>query len=308
MSGPKHGDDRSSGGCPMNSGGDSPAVWGNSDLTYNDYLKVNELLSLQQPQSEPAHHDELLFIIIHQAYELWFKLILHEMENAIRYMGEKKILRAHHFMKRITEIMRLLVQQIHILETMSPAEFLEFRDRLMPASGFQSVQFREIEFLAGLKDKSYFAHFKNRPDFLETLKNRMAGPDLKSAYYGLLHELGSQLGDRRGIIKGPSMPKNAAALEENGTPEDRKAIIQAILPIYQDQENHLPLYLLSESLVEFDEFFALWREHHVRAVERVIGFKRGTGGSSGAEYLRSTTSKKAFPLLWEVRTYLEKRS
>ena len=287
--------------------GGGPVQVGSSDLTYNDYLKIPELLSLQQPQSEPAHHDELLFIIIHQAYELWFKLILHEMENAIRYMGEKKILRAHHFMKRITEIMRLLVQQIHILETMSPAEFLEFRDRLMPASGFQSVQFREIEFLAGLKDERYFAHFKNRPDFVEILRKRMGEHDLKSAYYELLHELGSQLGDRRSTMKGPAMPKNAAELELKGSPEDRNTILRAILPIYQDQENHLPLYLLSESLVEFDEFFALWREHHVRVVERVIGFKHGTGGSSGAEYLRSTTVKKAFPLLWEVRTYLEKR-
>lgn len=276
---------------------------GESDLTYNDYLKIPELLKLQMPQSDPAHHDELLFIIIHQVYELWFKLILHEMENAIRFMNERKVLRAHHFMKRVNEIMKLLVQQIHVLETMTPAEFLEFRDRLMPASGFQSIQFREVEFLAGLKDESYFGHFKNRPEFLEILKRRASQPDLRSAYYDLLHGLGSQLGDRRGMIKGPAMPVDASKLEARG---EKEAIIQAILPIYQDQENHLSLYLLSESLVDFDQYFGLWREHHVRVVERIIGFKRGTGGSSGAEYLISTTKKKLFPLLWEVRTYLEK--
>jgi tryptophan 2,3-dioxygenase len=318
-------------GCPYHISADTgaagekpgnPNVYGQSDLTYNDYLKIPELLQLQVPQSEPAHHDELLFIVIHQAYELWFKLILHEMENSIRYMREKNVLRAHHFVKRICEIMKLLVQQIHILETMTPAEFLQFRDRLMPASGFQSIQYREIEFLAGLKDESYLAHFKNRPEFLKILKDRLVQPDLKSAYYELLHNLGEQLGDRRGSIEksgektGRLMPKDAAALEyrikfdskmDSKELETAKmSIMNAILPIYQHQERHLALYLLSESLVEFDEYFSLWREHHVRVVERVIGFKQGTGGSSGVGYLRSTTTKKIFPLLWEVRTYLEK--
>jgi tryptophan 2,3-dioxygenase len=331
MSGPKNGNDSNNPppGCPYHISADAgaagekpgnPNVYGQSDLTYNDYLRVSDLLQLQVPQSEPAHHDELLFIVIHQAYELWFKLILHEMQNSIRYMREKNVLRAHHFVKRICEIMKLLVQQIHILETMTPAEFLQFRDRLMPASGFQSIQYREIEFLAGLKDESYLAHFKNRPEFLKILKERLVQPDLKSAYYELLHELGEQLGDRRGTIepgaKKTLMPKDAAALEyrikfdAKMDPEELEAakmsIINAILPIYQHQERHLALYLLSESLVEFDEYFSLWREHHVRVVERVIGFKQGSGGSSGVGYLRSTTTKKIFPLLWEVRTYLEK--
>ena len=233
-------------------------------------------------------------------------------------------------MKRICEIMKLLVQQIHILETMTPAEFLQFRDRLMPASGFQSIQYREIEFLAGLKDESYLVHFKNRPDFLAILKDRMKQPDLKSAYYELLHSLGEQLGDRRSATDrrgsldrrgsidshGTVMPQDASALEYRikfDSKMDAKeretaksSIMRAILPIYQHQERHLALYLLSESLVEFDEYFSLWREHHVRVVERVIGFKQGTGGSSGVGYLKSTTSKKIFPLLWEVRTYLRK--
>jgi tryptophan 2,3-dioxygenase len=275
---------------------DKPSVYGRSDLTYNDYLKVPELLALQKPLSKPAHHDEMLFIVIHQAYELWFKLVLHEIDNSIRYMREKKVLRAHHFVNRVVQIMKVLVQQIHILETMTPVEFLGFRDNLMPASGFQSLQFREIEFVAGLKDERFLAHFKNRPETLAALKKRMAEPDMRDAYYDMLRGLGYPL------------PEKASELERTGDRDGYDRIMAAIKPIYQNPDDNLALYLLSESLVEFDEHLALWREHHVRVVERVIGFKRGTGGSSGVEYLRSTTAKKCFPYLWEVRTHVEKLS
>jgi tryptophan 2,3-dioxygenase len=277
-------------GCPMHA---NPSIYGREDLTYNDYLKVDHLLGLQNPQSSPAHHDEMLFIVIHQAYELWFKLILHEMENAISYMVSGQVLRAHHFMNRINQIMKLLVQQIHILETMTPAEFLQFRDQLNPASGFQSTQFREIEFLAGLKDERYFQHFKNRPEYISRLEKRLHGKDLRSVFYQLLRDQGFKV------------PENASEREFSGDDALADAVIAAIKPIYQDPAKHSALYMLSESLVEFDEYLALWREHHVRVVERVIGHKRGTGGSSGVDYLRSTTVKKCFPRLWEVRTYLE---
>jgi tryptophan 2,3-dioxygenase len=277
-------------GCPMHA---NPSVYGQGDLTYNDYLKVDDLLGLQVPQSSPAHHDEMLFIVIHQAYELWFKLILHEMENAIAYMQSGQILRAHHFMNRINQIMKLLVQQIHILETMTPAEFLQFRDRLNPASGFQSTQFREVEFLAGLKDERYFKHFQNRPGYVARLEKRLQGTDLRSAFYQLLRD------------QGFNVPEKAAAVELSGDEKMGEEVIRAIRPIYQDPSKHSQLYILSESLVEFDEYLGLWREHHVRVVERVIGHRRGTGGSSGVDYLRSTTVKKCFPWLWEVRTHLE---
>lgn len=273
-----------------------PRPYGRSDLTYNDYLKVQDLLTLQVHQSEPAHHDELLFIIIHQTYELWFKLILHELEKTVVQMQKEEVLLAHHFLKRVVEIMKLMVNQIHILETMTPKDFLEFRDRLNPASGFQSMQFREIEFLTGLKDERYLVFFKERPEVVAALKKRIAEPDLRSAFYDMLRRLGFKV------------PNNAADLESRGDQLARAAIIQAILPIYQNPGEHLALGLLAESLVDFDEYLQLWREHHVRVVERIIGMKRGTGGSSGVEYLRGTTSKKSFPLLWEVRTYLEKES
>lgn len=252
-----------------------PSVYGKTDLTYNTYLKVPELLALQQPQSDPAHHDEMLFIVIHQAYELWFKLIIHELGSTMTAMRAGDPLKAHHFVKRVVEIMRVLVQQIHILETMAPVDFLAFRDRLMPASGFQSLQFRELEFLCGLKDEHFYAFFKNRPEMLETLRRRYAEPDLRQAFEELVHQLGHKF------------------------PE-------GLREIYARPSEHLPLYLLCESLVDFDQYLSLWREHHVRVVERVIGFKPGTGGSSGVEYLRSTVGKKAFPVLWEVRTQLTK--
>lgn len=263
-----------------------PSVYGQSDLTYNDYLKVSELTSLQKPLSEPEHHDEMLFIIIHQAYELWFKLILHEIDVAIEHMKKKEVLRAHHFLKRCVEIQKVLVQQIHILETMTPIEFLAFRENLMPASGFQSLQHREIEFMAGMKDERYLKFFQNRPEMIERLKMRMEADDLSSTYLELVNALGY------------SVPTS-------DQPENRSAILEGIRKIYEDPSKNLPLYLLSEALVDFDMGLSLWREHHVRVVERVIGFKQGTGGSSGVEYLRSQTSKKAFPYLWEVRGLLQ---
>lgn len=255
-----------------------PAVYGQSDLTYNTYLKVPQLLDLQACLSQPVHHDELLFIIIHQAYELWFKLILFELENAMRYMNEGKVLRAHHFMRRVVEIQKLLVGQIHILETMTPIEFLGFRGHINPASGFQSLQFREIEFLAGLKDENYYKHFKDQ-EVLTALKARAEGPDLWSTFLGLLGQQGFDV-------------------------SGEEQVMATLRTIYSDPETHLEIYMVAEDLVDFDAELSLWRFHHVSVVERVIGGKAGTGGSSGASYLRSTIDKKCFPLLWAVRARL----
>lgn len=267
-----------------------------SDMTYNDYLKVPELLQLQELKSEPPHHDEMLFIVIHQAYELWFKLILHEMEKAIGLMQRQQILAARHFLHRVGEVMKLLVTQIHILETMTPADFLQFRDRLEPASGFQSVQFREVEFVMGLKDARYLRMFHNRPDLRAVLERRLAEPDLRSAYYGLLREMGLALPDDVTI---EGLEANAAAQEQ---------LLSALATIYQNPTEHLPLYVLSESLVDLDEYVNLWRYHHVRVVERIIGHKIGTGGSTGIGYLQKTTTKRCFPYLWRVRTELVKEA
>ncbi|MCC7442809.1 MAG: hypothetical protein IT285_14335 [Bdellovibrionales bacterium] len=263
-----------------------------TELTYNSYLMVPELLELQRPQSNPVHNDEMLFIIIHQAYELWFKLVLQELKNALECMKQKRVLRAQHFVKRTVEIFKVLVQQIHILETMTPQEFLGFRDKLMPASGFQSLQFREVEFLCGLKEERYLTFFKDRPEYLERLKARLAGEDLASVFLEMLHAMDYDV------------PQGAKALLLKGDEAAKGKVLDALRSIYEEPETELPLYLLAELLMDLDEGLMLWREHHVRVVERVIGFKHGTGGSSGVSYLKTTVDKKAFPWLWEVRTHL----
>lgn len=281
---------------------DTPSVPRSEDgLTYGEYLKVPELLSLQVAST--THHDEMLFIIIHQAYELWFKLILHEMEKTRSSMQEGKVLRANHFMKRVLEIMKLLVKQIHLLETMTPAEFLKFRDKLNPASGFQSVQFREVEFMAGLKNPRFINAFSGQPHLAERLQKRLDEPSLNETYFQLLRNLGYALPEDL-----PSSVSNEIRDLEGPDAEAERQVMAALITIYQNPDDNLALYLLSETCVEFDLQLDLWREHHVRVVERSIGFKRGTGGSEGVAYLRSTTGRRCFPYLWDVRTYLKKEA
>lgn len=267
-----------------------PTVYGQTDLDYNDYLKVPELLDLQRPLSKPPHHDEMLFIIIHQAYELWFKLLLHEAGSALKLLERDDAAEANHRVQRMVQVGRLLVQQIHLLETMRPIDFLQFRDELKPASGFQSLQFREFEFRLGLKDPVYFRFFQSRPALLARLKARMEEPDVRGAFYDLLRRQGFDI------------PPDANEREREGDAAATQAVEKALQPIYEDPKGHAALYALCESLMDVDEGLQLWREHHVRVVERIIGHKRGTGGSSGVEYLRSTTGKRVFPALWGVRT------
>lgn len=274
---------------PMDGG---PGVYRKTELTYNDYLQIPQLLNLQNLRSD--NHDETLFIIIHQTYELWFKQVLHELESARMAMEQDQYLPAHHFINRVVEIFRVLVNQIHILETMAPGVFLEFRDKLNPASGFQSLQFRELEFLSGLKDRRYMKPFKNRPDYLSALERRYNEPDLRQTLHAMLLRMGYQ--DEYDI----ELPAEVEADSE------KAAILKALVVLYECPHDFLPAYLLCESLLEFDEYLTHWREHHVLMVERVIGFKHGTGGSKGVSYLEKTTAKRCFPYLWEVRTYLRK--
>ena len=249
----------------------------NAPLSYNKYLRVQDLINLQDCLSDPAHHDELLFITVHQAYELWFKQILHELDAAIQFLLEDRLAPATRAIKRIVEIEKLLVQQIHILESMTPISFLAFRDQLNPASGFQSMQFREIEFSSGLKDKHILREFREDPFAFERLQSRMQRPSLADAFYG--------------------------ALERRGFDANRRA--EAILEILTHFEARYEEFQLAEALLEYDEYFSLWRSHHIRMVERMVGAKRGTGGSEGIGYLKTTLDKKFFPELWEARTYLD---
>jgi tryptophan 2,3-dioxygenase len=265
----------------------------NPPLSYNKYLRVQDLINLQDCLSSPAHHDELLFITVHQAYELWFKQILHEIDAAILLMAKDRVPAATRAVRRVVEIEKLLVNQIHILEGMSPISFLAFRDELNPASGFQSMQFREIEFSSGLKDKSVAREFSSDEFAYERLLTRLANPSLADCFYGVLQ--------RRGL-DAPLTPADADSTQSKKAYELRT---RAVLEILTHFEQRYEEFQLSEALVEHDEYFSLWRSHHIKMVERMVGAKRGTGGSEGIGYLRTTLDKKFFPELWEARTYLD---
>lgn len=258
-----------------------PSEYGkNSLLSYNKYLRVEQLLEQQHLLSEEPSHDELLFIIIHQTYELWFKQILHEIDGAIGWIDEGRLFRANHAMRVVTSIETTLVNQIHTLETMAPVGFLEFRDKLNPASGFQSMQFRELEFSSGAKDEKILSTFENDDHAYPRLKARMERPSLADAFWSLL--------DRNGFA--------------TDTHDTR---IESIVKILEKPEKHENIYVLQDLLIEHDEKIALWRSNHVLMVERMLGMKRGTGGSDGVGYLQSTLRKKFFPELWEARTHLK---
>jgi tryptophan 2,3-dioxygenase len=264
-------------------------------LSYNKYLRVRELIGLQECLSDPSHHDELLFITIHQAYELWFKQILHEIDAALASMREDRAAAAARALSRVAEIEKLLVTQIHVIETMTPINFLGFRDQLNPASGFQSMQFREVEFASGLKDDAVLRAFREDEFASERLRARVDSPTLGEEFYALL--------SRRGLDAPPDGP--ALSDEERRRRYGRR--VRAALEVVTHFESRYEEYQLSEALIAHDEFFSLWRYHHVKMVERMLGAKKGTGGSEGVGYLNTTLDKKFFPELWEARTYLDSR-
>ncbi len=238
-----------------------------------------ELLSLQQLLSDPPAHDELLFIVIHQVYELWFKELVFELETVRDLMDKRDPHRARHFLLRVHRIERVLIEQIPVLESMSPQDFLEFRMHLAPASGFQSVQFREVEFISGLKDRRYLDRLVVDGDELERLERRLAEPSLWDAFCDLLE------------WRGLPMPADEGVRHES-------------LAAMANDREYIEEFYLSEDLLTHDELFASWRHRHVMMVERQIGSKTGTGGSTGASYLRTTLDKRFFPELWELRSYL----
>lgn len=262
-------------------------------LSYNKYLKVHELTDLQKCLSNPEQHNELLFIIIHQTYELWFKQILHEIDAAIRWMSEDRLAMATRAMKRVVEIEHVLVAQVRVLETMTPYGFLLFRDELKPASGFQSTQFREIEFVSGAKEEKMLKHLQNDEKAMAKLKARLEGQTLGEAFFSALRNRGLDV-----------LPDDSSLSDEERQENFMKRV-QSIVRILSGYETHTEEFELQEALIEHDELISLWRSHHVKMVERMVGFKKGTGGSEGVGYLRTTLEKKFFPELWEARTYLE---
>ena len=257
-------------------------------LTYGSYLALDELLSLQKPRSE-GEHDEVLFIIIHQVYELWFKEILHELDYCMRLLEDDDAFRAQHTLKRILTILKVLVAQLDILETMTPTEFLTFRERLESASGFQSDQFRELEFVLGRKVRASLERFPEGTRARVGLERRWHAPTLWDAFLEYLSR------------EGYAVPE--AHLERDVTaPIEAAPDIQAILvDVYRTSPKNLEL---CERLVDLDEGIMEWRYRHVKMVERTIGAKMGSGGSAGSRYLRTTLNEPAFPDLWEIRTQL----
>ena len=259
-----------------------------AQLTYGSYLQLPTLLGAQRCESGggdgPPAHDELLFITIHQVYELWFQQLLHEVGAARDAMAAGvpggRLWWAQHLLQRVHVIERTLVQQVDVLETMTPQDFLEFRQRLAPASGFQSVQFRELEFVSGAKDAGYVERFRGlTPDEQARLARRLEEPTLWDAFLVALSSAGLEV----------------------GTDEQAAASLRTVA---NDRDTYAALWALAEALLQHDELAASWRARHVVMVERMIGAKSGTGGSSGSTYLRSRLPLQYYPLLWELRSNL----
>ncbi len=255
-------------------------------LTYSSYLRLPDLLRLQQPRSTPPEHDEMLFIVIHQTYELWFRLILHETEKVSRDFSNGDLYAAIHTWKRLRTILKTLVAQIDILETMTPLSFASFRDRLDTASGFQSYQFRELEFLFGYKRASVTGAIPDADAERAAADRRLGEPSVVDHFYEFLAH--------RGLIVPVELRTRDRIQPTEPSPEVQEELLRA----YREQPD---LVILLELMTDFDEGFQEWRYRHIKLVERTIGSKRGTGGSPGMEFLKLSLWKPLFPDLWAIR-------
>jgi len=254
-------------------------------LTYGSYLRLPQLLDQQRTLADPPAHDELLFITIHQIYELWFAEILHELEAVRAAMFDGRLWRARHLLGRVAAIEKVMIGQVEVLETMTPQDFAVFRAHLAPASGFQSVQFREIEFLSGAKDPEFVEQFVGITETeRDRLERRLREPTLWDAF--------------RHVVTAHGLAVDGTTAD--GTP----AMIASLLVVAGDRDRYGDVWDLAEALVEHDANAWLWRSRHVVMVERQIGTKSGTGGSSGGPYLRSRLPLRYYPPLWNLRDHL----
>lgn len=258
-----------------------------ADLTYANYLKLDAILNAQVPRSDGPEHDEMLFIVIHQVYELWFKAMLHEIDYAQTLLCNSDVTRALHTFRRILTILKTVVTQIDVLETMTPLEFNSFRGFLESASGFQSAQFRELEFVLGHKRRAILNQF-NDAKVIARLEARLAQPTLWDAFLRCLH------------LNGYAVPPEDLSRDVTQPIQPSTGVQASLITVYRSNS---PLSRLCERLVDLDEGLQEWRYRHLKMVERTIGTKKGTGGSAGAAYL-STTLKPFFPDLWAIRAEL----
>lgn len=257
------------------------------ELTYNSYLNIDKLKDLQVLKSNPAEHDEMLFIIIHQAYELWFKQILHETDSLCVKLNKNLLEQAQKTLKRINTILKVLVHQVDILETMTPLEFLSFRNYLENASGFQSTQFRELEFALGLKDKLALQRTDANSEDRILLENRFNSPTMWDIFLNYLSRNSFEI------------PEEILKRDFTKKVEPNKEVQKVLIDIYENNPN---VAQFCELLLDLDEGLQEWRYRHVQMVQRTLGAKIGTGGSSGADYLKSTLFRQAFPDLWIIRS------
>lgn len=260
------------------------------ELNYNSYLKIPELLQLQQELSDPPHHDEMFFIIIHQAAELWFKLMRHETEALVKDLQEAAVSRALKKLRRIVSVMDLMVKQINLLNTLTPVEFAGFRDNLRPASGFQSIQFRVMEFMYGIREPFFLSFFEKEPEKKAILEQIRTIPSVYDEFVRALAKAGFPV------------PEKLLKRDVSAGWEESPELIAAIKQIYMNPQDNYHWVLLFETMLDFDEKFAIWRNVHMLMVARTIGMKTtGTGGSAGYKFLAGRAEYKFFPELWSVR-------
>lgn len=255
-------------------------------LTYAAYLKLDELLALQQPLSRPVEHDEMLFIVIHQVHELWFKLLLHELEQLQRDFRQGDLYDSIATCKRARTIVKTLVGQVDILETLTPLSFNSFRSRLETSSGFQSVQFRELEFLLGYKRAELLKYQEGDAGAQERLRQRLQAASLVDAFYDFL--------ERNGV----AIPAELRSRDVSEPTRPDEILQGGLLHLYKNRRD---LQILFELMTDFDEGFQEWRYRHIKLVERTIGSKRGTGGSLGVDFLKRSLFQPVFPDLWGIR-------
>jgi tryptophan 2,3-dioxygenase len=256
------------------------------ELTYSSYLKLEPLLQLQEPMSSPPEHDEMLFIIIHQSSELWFKQMLHELDKIKMDFSSGNLHGAMATFQRVKAIMKLLVNQLDMVETMTPIAFAKFRDCLGTASGFQSYQFRRLEFVLGYKRPEMLSFHQNNPAIYEMLAKALEQRSLVDHFYDFLEHCGI------------SIPEELRTQQASSSSEPNEALQQDILQLYHQ---HPDLVILFELMIDFDEELQQWRYRHIKVVERIIGNKKGTGGSLGVDFLKKSLFQAAFPDLWAIR-------
>lgn len=261
-------------------------------MTYGDYLGLDQLLSCQRPLSDPPHHDELLFIIQHQTSELWMKLIVHELRAAVAFVQSDELGSSFKVLARVKHIQKQLFEQWSVLATLTPTEYVEFRDALGTSSGFQSVQYRQVEFLLGNKDQRMVDLQAHDPEAQAILQEALESPSIYDVFIAYLARIGLDI------------PDELLNRDKTKPHESHPAVTAALVKVYRDPETYWQAYEMAEKLVDIEEQFSLWRFRHMKVVKRVIGTKPGTGGSSGVSFLRKMVDHDFFPELWEVRTQL----